>query len=67
MDGMESTRRIRHFERQNKKLRPATIVALTGLGNESARDEAKLVGFDDFVSKPFKLKELKEFIDSKGQ
>lgn len=52
MDGIASTRAIRQFERENKIESPATIIALTGLGNESAQQDAFHAGFDQFLSKP---------------
>lgn len=57
MDGLESTRQIRAFER-TKGLRPATIVALTGLASASAQQEAFASGVDVFLTKPVRLKEL---------
>lgn len=34
MDGLESTRRTREFERANKMTPPMTVIALTGLSGE---------------------------------
>lgn len=52
MDGIASTKAIRQFERENKIDPPATIIALTGLGNEDAQQDAFNAGFDQFLSKP---------------
>jgi CheY-like chemotaxis protein len=52
MDGIASTKAIRQFEREKKIESPATIIALTGLGNESAQQDAYRAGFDQFLSKP---------------
>lgn len=52
MDGIASTKAIRQFERENKIDSPATIIALTGLGNEDAQQDAFNAGFDQFLSKP---------------
>ncbi|KEQ62322.1 uncharacterized protein M437DRAFT_35031, partial [Aureobasidium melanogenum CBS 110374] len=57
MDGLESTRRIRAFERA-KGLRPAVIVALTGMASASVQQEAFASGVDLFMTKPVRLKEL---------
>lgn len=57
MDGLESTRRIRAFERA-KGLRPAVIVALTGMASASVQQEAFASGVDLFLTKPVRLKEL---------
>ncbi|KAI5236225.1 hypothetical protein E4T43_08782 [Aureobasidium subglaciale] len=57
MDGLESTRHIRAFER-SKGLRPAVIVALTGMASASVQQEAFASGVDLFLTKPVRLKEL---------
>ncbi len=57
MDGLESTRRIREFERSSK-LKAATIIALTGLASASIQQEAFASGIDLFLTKPVRLKEL---------
>ena len=57
MDGLESTRHMRAFERA-KGLRPATIIALTGMASASAQQEAFASGVDIFLTKPVRLKEL---------
>nr|CEG04984.1 unnamed protein product [Fusarium clavum] len=65
MDGLEATRQIRAFERYNNI--PTTLVlAITGLGSESTRDEATRSGVDFFVTKPAKLKALEEILKSRG-
>lgn len=57
MDGLESTRRIRAFEKMNQ-LPPTPIIALTGLASASAQQEAFSSGVDLFLTKPVRLKEL---------
>lgn len=52
MNGIASTKEIRKFEKENQIQEPATIIALTGLGSESAENEAYQAGFDNFLSKP---------------
>lgn len=52
MDGIAATKAIRQFERENKVETPATIIALTGLGNEDAQQDAFNAGFNQFLSKP---------------
>jgi len=67
MDGFESARLIRKFENENQKtlnvsatnsVKPATIVALTGLASASAQNEAYGSGMDLFLTKPIQRKEL---------
>ncbi|KIW47008.1 hypothetical protein, variant [Exophiala oligosperma] len=52
MNGIVSTREIRQFEKENNIRDPVEIIALTGLGSESAQNEAYQAGFDHFLSKP---------------
>lgn len=59
MDGIESTTRIRAFERKHD-LEPATIVALTGLASEDAQRNAKAAGVDMFMAKPVRFAALKK-------
>ncbi|RBQ68489.1 hypothetical protein VDGD_21590 [Verticillium dahliae] len=65
MDGLESTRRIRQFERLNK-LAPTTIIAITGLGSEEARKEAFASGLDLFLTRPVRMGELHTILRQKG-
>ncbi|KAJ3464269.1 hypothetical protein MRS44_009055 [Fusarium solani] len=65
MDGFEATRRIRAFE-QRHGLRPALILALTGLASEEAQREAVVSGVDLFLTKPVRLKELGPILRSRG-
>ncbi|KIW10360.1 hypothetical protein PV08_11322 [Exophiala spinifera] len=52
MNGIVSTREIRKFEKDHNIKNPVEIIALTGLGSESAQNEAYQAGFDHFLSKP---------------
>ncbi|KAF5557310.1 peroxide stress-activated histidine kinase mak2 [Fusarium phyllophilum] len=60
MDGLEATRQIRAFE-QYSGIAASKILAITGLGSESTREEATRSGVDVFITKPVKLRELEEF------
>lgn len=66
MDGLEATRRIRMFERE-QKLPPAKIIALTGLVSEDMQKDAFASGIDLFLTKPVKLQQLKDIIAQDGQ
>ncbi|WDK23076.1 hsp90-like protein [Colletotrichum graminicola] len=57
MDGLEATRRIRKFERA-QNLAPATVIAITSLGSQSARQEGFASGMDLFLTRPVTMKEL---------
>ncbi|KAL3440585.1 hypothetical protein BJX65DRAFT_314661 [Aspergillus insuetus] len=67
MDGLESTREIRLFEKlqlqRKDPLKPATIIALSGLGSAPVRQEAFNSGVDLFLSKPVRFQELIRQID----
>lgn len=59
MDGLESTRKIRQLERADR-IKPATIIALTGLASATIQREAIASGMDLFLTKPVNLKSLKQ-------
>ncbi|KAL5590897.1 hypothetical protein FOBRF1_014454 [Fusarium oxysporum] len=63
MDGLEATRQIRAFELYNG-IAASKIIAITGLGSESTREEATRSGVDVFITKPVKLRELEVVINS---
>lgn len=65
MDGLEATRLIRAHE-QEKALKPALIIALTGLASAQTQQEAYASGIDLFLTKPVPLKELGRILHSKG-
>lgn len=57
MDGLESTRKIRQLERA-QNIKPATVIALTGLASATIQREAIASGMDLFLTKPVDLKSL---------
>lgn len=59
MDGLESTRRIRAYER-SAGLKPAMIVALTALASPQARQEAYSSGVDLFLTKPVRFADIQQ-------
>ncbi|KIV79285.1 hypothetical protein PV11_06853 [Exophiala sideris] len=62
MNGIAATKEIRKFEKDNQIEDGATIIALTGLGSESAQTEAYQAGFDNFLSKPIKFRDLQRLL-----
>lgn len=65
MSGFEAACLIRQQER-DAKLEACTIFALTGLASAEAQQEAFACGIDLFLTKPVKLKELKQILASSG-
>lgn len=63
MDGLEATRKIRAYE-QRSRLSAITIIALTGLSSESTHREALDSGVDVFLTKPARLKSLRDVLRS---
>jgi len=63
MDGLESTRKIREYERQSQSKKPATIIAITGVGSESVRKECMDAGMTQFLTKPIKFKILHQLLE----
>jgi CheY-like chemotaxis protein len=57
MDGFEAVRVIRQFQRTSGST-PATIVAVTGLCDTSAQEQAFASGMDIFLTKPMEMKEM---------
>lgn len=48
----------------NEHIRPAYIIALTGLGSASDQNEAMASGVDRFLTKPVSFNELGKFLDT---
>ncbi|KAM7183949.1 hypothetical protein V8F33_013265 [Rhypophila sp. PSN 637] len=65
MDGLESTRRIREFERV-KKLKPVTVIALTGLSGDEIQQDAFVSGVDLFLTRPLVFKGLEKALEMTG-
>ncbi|EXL47776.1 hypothetical protein FOCG_10302 [Fusarium oxysporum f. sp. radicis-lycopersici 26381] len=65
MDGLEATRLIRKFEREYH-LKPVTIIAITGLATDGARDEAFASGLDVFLTRPVSLGQLIPVLEERG-
>lgn len=57
MDGLETTSHIRALEKK-KNMEPTLIIATTGNTNEKDRLLCAKAGMNDFLSKPFGLKDL---------
>ncbi|KAG9606340.1 hypothetical protein KCV01_g5756, partial [Aureobasidium melanogenum] len=68
MNGYESSRAIRSHEKilevKEGRAKAVRIIALTGLGSEASKQEAKLSGIDEFYTKPVKFDALKELLQN---
>jgi CheY-like chemotaxis protein len=58
MDGSAATAAIRNIEKSRPAVRPAYIVALTGLATDMDKKLAFESGVDGFLTKPVSLREL---------
>lgn len=59
IDGLEITRLIRIHEKEYRTP-PVPIIAITGNATEDDRIICKKGGMDDYLSKPFRFKDLEE-------
>lgn len=62
MDGLESTRLIRTFEKDSDRKHRAFIVALTANEISEKKEACIDAGMDDFMEKPFQVKLLRQLI-----
>lgn len=62
MDGIEATRHIREYEKQNHNSFKTKIVAVTANATKEARDEYTRNEMDGYISKPFKFEDILEWI-----
>jgi CheY-like chemotaxis protein/HPt (histidine-containing phosphotransfer) domain-containing protein/anti-sigma regulatory factor (Ser/Thr protein kinase) len=62
MDGFDATREIRRRERDSANKR-VPIIALTANAMRGDREQCLAAGMDDFVSKPFRLDELRRTLE----
>lgn len=61
MDGFEATRRIRRRERDNQS-GATPVIALTANAMKGDRERCLAAGMDDFLSKPFTQRQLREVL-----
>lgn len=66
MDGLDATKHIRNFEKESKREKAVTIVALTGLDQADIQSDAIGSGMNSFLMKPVSLKTLAPLIKAAG-
>lgn len=64
MDGIESTKKIREFEKDVKTKNPIIIIALTANAMKGDKEACLEAGMNEYMSKPFKPEELKRILIS---
>ncbi|KAK7956137.1 uncharacterized protein PG986_005359 [Apiospora aurea] len=65
LDGLQATRQIRNFEQTHGHAQ-STVIALSGLASSSVQQEAFQSGIELFLTKPVKLKEIREILTARG-
>ncbi|MFH1660215.1 MAG: response regulator [Pseudomonadota bacterium] len=65
MGGIEATQRIRARETEHQ-LKHTPIIAMTAAAMQDDRDACLAAGMDDYLSKPIRVKELQEKLQSIG-
>ncbi|OYT12657.1 MAG: hypothetical protein B6I19_09235 [Bacteroidetes bacterium 4572_114] len=62
MDGYETTKHIRNFEKENPNGKTAMIYALTANATNENQQKGLTAGMNGFMTKPFKYSELEKII-----
>lgn len=62
MDGFQTIRAVRENERRNPQRARTTVVALTAHAMAGDREQCLAQGMDDYLSKPFTLKQLEDVL-----
>ena len=63
MDGIETVRRMRALEKE-KSWTPTPVIAVTGNAMGEDRASCLKAGMNDYLSKPFRLKDLEDKLQS---
>ena len=62
LDGVESTKLIREYEKTSGSLNKALIIALSGSELSQNMDLCSEIGWDDFIEKPVRVEILHKYI-----
>lgn len=63
MDGYEATQLIRQYEQETPAKKKTNIIALTANATKEDQEKCLEVGMDDYMTKPFRFKELTSIIE----
>jgi len=64
MDGYEATRRIREWERRQGVANPVKIIGVSAAASLDDRKRALDAGMDSYITKPLRLSELREALET---
>ncbi|NBV07105.1 MAG: response regulator [Proteobacteria bacterium] len=62
MDGLEATKKIREFEKENN-LRNSIIIAVTANASNENKDKCLEIGMNDFISKPLRKEAIEKVLE----
>ena len=62
MDGFSATQQIRKMEKLDPGRKAVHIIALTANVEKGAQDMCRVSGMDDYMSKPFELRQLRDML-----
>jgi CheY-like chemotaxis protein len=62
MNGLTATSKIREFER-DRSLRPAVIMAVTGVASSEMQREALSCGVNEYLIKPISLSNIRKVMN----
>ena len=64
MDGIKATKKIREIENENNITDKIKIIAMTASTMKGDKEKFLNAGMDDFISKPFKIKDLENIFNN---
>jgi len=65
MNGMEATKKVREFEKENPKVDPLIIIGVSANAREGHQKGATDIGMNSYVTKPFQKRDIIAAIEQK--
>jgi len=62
LDGLETTELIRKHELEKQTIQPIPIIAMTAAAMKGDREKFLKAGMTEYISKPFKIKDIKKIL-----